>query len=91
MSGSGSALAEGDSFPKLLISNARLRGARPAMREKEFGIWQSWTWAEVLDEVRALACGFAAAGLKRGDKLAIIGDNRPQLYWSMVAAQAIGA
>ena len=91
MSGSGSALAEGDSFPKLLISNARLRGARPAMREKEYGIWQSWTWAEVLDEVRALACGFAAAGLKRGDKLAIIGDNRPQLYWSMVAAQAIGA
>ena len=61
------------------------------MREKEFGIWQSWTWAGVLDEVRSLACGLAALGLKRGDKLAIIGDNRPQLYWSMVAAQAIGA
>ncbi|MFP6728632.1 MAG: AMP-binding protein [Alphaproteobacteria bacterium] len=91
MSGRGTTLAEGDSFPKLLISNAALRGARPAMREKEFGIWQSWTWAEALDEVRALACGLAAAGLKRGDKLAIIGDNRPQLYWSMVAAQAIGA
>ena len=86
-----SRLAEGDSFPKLLISNAALRAARPAMREKEFGIWQSWTWAEVLDEVRSLACGLAAAGLKRGDKLAIIGDNRPQLYWSMVAAQVIGA
>ena len=84
-------LAEGDTFPKLLISNATLRAARSAMREKEFGIWQSRTWAEVLDEVRALACGLAAAGLKRGDKLAIIGDNRPQLYWSMVAAQAIGA
>ena len=91
MSGAGSSLAESDSFPKLLISNARAKGAQPAMREKEFGIWQSWTWAEVLDEVRALACGLAAAGLKRGDKLAIIGDNRPQLYWSMVAAQAIGA
>ena len=84
-------LAEGDSFPKLLISNAALRAARPAMREKEFGIWQSWTWAGVLDEVRSLACGLAALGLKRGDKLAIIGDNRPQLYWSMVAAQVIGA
>ena len=84
-------LAEGDSFPKLLISNAALRAARPAMREKEFGIWQCWSWSEVLDEVRALACGLAAEGLKRGDKLAIIGDNRPQLYWSMVAAQAIGA
>ncbi|MCH8859507.1 MAG: AMP-binding protein, partial [Proteobacteria bacterium] len=91
MSGGGATLAEGDSFPKLLISNAKHRGARPAMREKEFGIWQCWTWAEVLDEVRALACGLAAEGLKRGDKLAIIGDNRPQLYWSMVAAQAIGA
>ena len=86
-----SGLSEGDSFPKLLISNAALRAARPAMREKEFGIWQSWTWAEVLDEVRSLACGLAAAGLKRGDKLAIIGDNRPQFYWSMVAAQVIGA
>ena len=62
MSGRGTTLAEGDSFPKLLISNAVLRGARPAMREKEFGIWQSWTWAEALDEVRALACGLAAAG-----------------------------
>jgi len=86
-----SGLSEGDSFPKLLISNAALRAARPAMREKEFGIWQRWTWAEVLDEVRSLACGLAAAGLKRGDKLAIIGDNRPQFYWSMVAAQVIGA
>ena len=58
-------LAEGDSFPKLLISNAAMRAARPAMREKEFGIWQSWTWAEVLDAVRTLACGLAAAGPKR--------------------------
>ena len=91
MSGGDTGLAEGDSFPKLLISNAARRGARPAMREKEFGIWQCWSWSEVLDEVRALACGLAAEGLKRGDKLAIIGDNRPQLYWSMVAAQVIGA
>ena len=91
MSGAPPALAECDSFPKLLRRNAAVRGARPAIREKDFGIWQTWTWAEVLDEVRALACGLAALGLRRGDKLAIIGDNRPQLYWSMVAAQAIGA
>ena len=91
MSGAPPALAECDSFPKLLWRNAAVRGARPAIREKDFGIWQTWTWAEVLDEVRALACGLAALGLRRGDKLAIIGDNRPQLYWSMVAAQAIGA
>jgi long-chain acyl-CoA synthetase len=78
-----------DTFPKLLIENAKRRGDHPAMREKDLGIWQSWTWSQVLDEVRALACGLAAQGLKRGDKVAIVGDNRPRLYWTMVAAQAI--
>jgi len=80
-----------DTFPKLLLRNAKVRGTRPASREKEYGIWQTWTWAQVLDEVRAIACGLSAMGLKRGERLAIIGDNRPQLYWSMVAAQSIGA
>src|SRR5690606_827015 len=64
---------------------------KPAIREKQYGIWQGWTWRQARDEIRTLACGFAALGLKRGDKLAIVGDNRPRLYWSMVAAQAIGA
>ncbi|MBK8907798.1 MAG: AMP-binding protein [Rhodospirillales bacterium] len=79
-----------DTFPKLLLENARVRGSREAIREKDYGIWQSWTWAEVADEARALACGLAALGFTRGDKLAVIGDNRPQLYWSIVATQAIG-
>jgi len=83
--------AQADTFPKLLLKNALERGQRPASREKDLGIWQSWTWDEVLDEIRALSCGLHDLGLKRGEKLAIIGDNRPQLYWSMVAAQAIGA
>ena len=60
------------------------------MREKDLGIWQSWTWAEAAEQVRALACGLAALGFKRGDNLAIIGDNRPQLYWAMAAAQCLG-
>ncbi len=80
-----------DTFPKLLLRNARVRGDRMAAREKDLGIWQSWTWQQALDEVRALACGLAAYGLKRGDKIAVIGDNRPRLYWTMVAAQSIGA
>ncbi len=80
-----------DTFPKLLAHNAVARGDRPAMREKDLGIWQSWSWADVAAEVRALACGLAALGCGRGDKVAIIGDNRPRLYWSMVAAQAVGA
>jgi len=80
-----------DTFPKLLQRHARERGDRPAVREKDYGIWQSWSWAQVADEARALACGLAAMGLARGDKVAIIGDNRPRLYWTMVAAQSIGA
>ncbi|MDJ0945057.1 MAG: AMP-binding protein [Kiloniellales bacterium] len=79
-----------DTFPKLLLRNARDRGAQPAMREKDLGIWQAWTWSEVEREVRALACGLAALGFRRGDKIAIIGDNRPRLYWTMVAAQCLG-
>jgi long-chain acyl-CoA synthetase len=89
--GNGGAAGDGmDTFPKLLIANAKRFGNRPAIREKDFGIWQSWTWGQVHDEVRALACGLAAQGLKRGDKVAIVGDNRPRLYWTMVAAQAVG-
>jgi long-chain acyl-CoA synthetase len=91
MSGAAPEARTLDTIPKLLIENARVRGDRPANREKDFGIWQTWTWAEVAAEVRALACGLAALGLKPGDKLAIIGDNRPHLYWAMVAAQSVGA
>ena len=77
-------------FPRLLLEHADVRGERPATREKDLGIWQTWTWSQVADEVRALACGLAALGFKRGMRLAIIGDNRPRLYWSMTAAQALG-
>jgi long-chain acyl-CoA synthetase len=83
--------AQADTFPKLLLRNAAVFGARPAMRHKDLGIWKTWTWAQVLDEVRALALGLADLGLKRGDKLALIGRNKPRLYWSMCAAQALGA
>ena len=68
------------------MHHAKVRGERPAMREKGLGIWQTWSWAEVAREVRAIACGLSALGFKRGDRLAIIGDNRPRLYWAMAAA-----
>ena len=80
-----------DTFPKLLQDRGRRFAERPAMREKEYGIWQSWTWAELAREVNALSAGLAALGLERGDKIAIIGDNRPRLYGAMCAAQALGA
>jgi long-chain acyl-CoA synthetase len=79
-----------DTFPKLLLRHARVRPERPANREKDYGIWQSWCWAEVAAEVEALACGLGVMGFRRGDKLAIIGDNRPRLYWAIAATQALG-
>jgi long-chain acyl-CoA synthetase len=78
-----------DTVPKLLLEHARVRQDRPANRE-DYGIWQSWSWAEVAAEVEALACGLSAMGFRRGDKLAIIGDNRPRLYWAIAATQALG-
>lgn len=80
-----------DTFPKLLLEHARVRPTRPAIREKDLGIWQTWTWHDYAEEVRALACGLAAHGLKRGDHLALVGDNRPRLYAGICAAQALGA
>ena len=73
------------------MRNAVRFAARPAMRHKEFGIWQSWTWAELASEVRALATGLARLGVARGDRIAVIGANRPKLYWSIMAAQMLGA
>ena len=79
-----------DTFPLLLLQHARRQANHTAIREKNLGIWQSWTWAQVANEVRALACGLAAQGFRRGMNLAIIGDNRPRLYWSFAAAQCVG-
>jgi long-chain acyl-CoA synthetase len=80
-----------DTFPKLLLENARIRGQRTAMRWKDLGIWQTWSWADVLDEIRAFSIGLKLLGLQHGNKVAIIGANRPRLYWAMPAAQALGA
>ena len=55
------AAAEADTFPKLLIHNARVRGDKPALRHKDLGIWQTWTWSQVLDEVRAFAVGLESS------------------------------
>jgi long-chain acyl-CoA synthetase len=80
-----------DTFAKLLVRNAARFADHPAMRHKVFGIWQTWTWAQLLAEVRAYAAGLARLGLNRGDRIAIVGANRPKLYWSIMAAQMLGA
>ena len=79
-----------DTFPKLLAERARTSPDRPAYREKEYGIWQSHSWRHVAAEIRLFAAGLADQGFRRGDRLIVVGDNRPLLYWSMCAAQSLG-
>ncbi|MBG6080725.1 AMP-dependent synthetase/ligase [Rubrivivax gelatinosus] len=78
-------------FPRLLLEHAKRRPQAPALREKVYGIWQTLTWSELLALVRALAGGFAAAGIARGEHVVVVGENRPRLYASMLALQSIGA
>jgi long-chain acyl-CoA synthetase len=77
-------------LPRLLMENARRLGNRVALREKDFGIWQTVTWRQFADHVRAFAMGLRALGIERGDKVAIIGDNRPEWLYAELAAQSIG-
>ncbi|MCP4074166.1 MAG: long-chain fatty acid--CoA ligase [Hyphomicrobiales bacterium] len=78
-------------FPQYLLLNARRFATRPAMRHKNYGIWQSWTWLQMHEEIRAFSLGLKELGLDKGQKIAIIGANRPRLYWTFCAAQALGA
>ncbi|ALM85222.1 long-chain fatty acid--CoA ligase [Bordetella sp. N] len=83
--------AAADTFPALLLAHAHTRGDRPAIREKNLGIWQALTWAQVAAMVRRTAHGLAAQGVLPGQHVAVVGENRPRLYISMMAAQALGA
>lgn len=80
-----------DTVPKVLERNVRKFGNSPAYREKEFGIWQTWTWSQANEEIMNLSKGLIELGVKEGDHVAVIGRNRPYLYWSLVAAQHVGA
>ena len=78
-------------FPRLMLDHAAQRPDAPALREKVYGIWQTTTWAELALLVRRLACGLAHAGLQRGDHVVVVGENRPRIYATMLAAQSLGA
>ena len=80
-----------DTMPKLLARNVAEFGDSPAYREKDLGIWQTWTWTEASSEVMNLAKGLIDLGIKEADHVAVIGRNRPYLYWSLLAIQHIGA
>ena len=80
-----------DTFPKILRDNSKIFAKKAAIREKEFGIWQTLSWKEFYYNAQLLSAGFKSNGIGRGDKVAIIGDNRPKLYLSIAAAQLIGA
>lgn len=82
---------KGLTLPHLLIRNAEKYGRRKdAIREKDYGIWQSYSWVEYLEQVRQFSLGLATLGFKRGDKMAVIGDNRPELYWGMIGCLCLG-
>ena len=83
-------MADLTTLPSLLARNARDFANRPAIREKDRGIWQTWTWRQYHDQVRDFALGLAALGFRRGDRLSVIGDNRPRLYAAQLAAQSLG-
>ena len=80
-----------DTFPRLLLDHAARRPDAPALREKAFGVWQTLTWAQLAALAHDLALGLAAAGLRRGEHIVVVGENRPWLYASMLAAQSLGA
>jgi long-chain acyl-CoA synthetase len=78
-------------FPRLLLEHAAKRPTATALRVKEYGIWQNTTWAGLAMMVRKMACGLAEAGVRGGDHIIVVGENRPRLYASMLACQALGA
>ncbi len=77
-------------FPQLLAARARQKPTQVALREKDYGIWNEYTYRDYYEQVKALALGLASLGFRRGDKLAIIGDNRPEWVFSQLAAQSLG-
>ncbi len=81
--------SQADTFPRILLDNAARLADKAAVREKEFGIWQVWNWRQMKEEIFAFAAGLHALGFAAGDKLAIIGRNRPRMYWGMTAAQCL--
>jgi long-chain acyl-CoA synthetase len=83
-------MADLSTLPRLLVRNAREFPGRAAIREKDRGIWQAWTWKQYHDHVRDFALGLASLGFRRGDRLSVIGDNRPRLYTAQLAAQCLG-
>jgi len=87
---SGSSARTLDTFPKYLLHNAVEYASNAAMRHKNYGVWQSWTWSELLDEIRAFSLGLQQLGVQPGDKVAIVGSNRPRLYWTFAAVQSLG-
>ena len=80
-----------ETFPSLLQQHITQRASHIAIRMKRYGIWNAYTWQEISAEVSTLANGFAAKGLQAGDRVAVIGNNVPQLFFAIIASQSLGA
>ena len=75
-------------FPKFLLANKRNIPEAPAIREKKLGIWHTLTWGQLADEVRIIAAALLLEGVQRGDRVALLGENRPRLFSAMVASRS---
>ncbi|MBW2117720.1 MAG: AMP-binding protein [Deltaproteobacteria bacterium] len=85
-------ITEDLTIPQLFLSQCKRYGRKKvAMREKEFGVWLPYTWQDYHDKVKYLCLGMISLGLKKGDKVAMIGDNRPEGVWAEMAAMCAGA
>ena len=92
MNGSGIEVTKDLTIPKLFLSQCKRYGKnKVAMREKEFGIWIPFTWQDYYNNVKYLSLGMMSLGLKKGDKVSMIGDNRPEGLWAEIAAMCAGA
>jgi len=92
MNGSGIEVTKDLTIPKLFLSQCKRYGKnKVAMREKEFGIWIPFTWQDYYDNVKYLSLGMVSLGLKKGDKVSMMGDNRPEGLWAEIAAMCAGA
>lgn len=92
MNGSGIEVTKDLTIPKLFLSQCKRYGKnKVAMREKEFGIWIPFSWQDYYDNVKYLSLGMVSLGLKKGDKVSMMGDNRPEGLWAEIAAMCAGA
>ncbi len=79
-----------DTVPRYFVQQSAARGAKIAMREKKFGIWQAINWTDYAERARNTGLGLVALGLRRGETSAIIAENCPEWLYADIGAMGVG-